>query len=370
MANQALKFHDRLQKIYYFRLGLIIFGALFLIGQFVHAPTWDSYMAEGLKAANSKNYKEAEAAYSKALGIAKKFIGDDDRFPETMYNLAIVYLHEDRNAEAGEIFKTLLAMRQRKFGVDSVEATPSMRNLAVHYVMNQKPAEAEALFQHALKIWDKDPSDNRPNVIVSLNNLATFYTMRKDYKKAQPLLITRYDLGHLGSDPDVSSQYIKRLAENHLALSQFDQAVPFLKKWLELQSTEYAHDRAAYCEALLTVAKIYTDNHHPDMAEPYLKKAVGIGNDIYLGLATLPRMLFRAADIYAEGGDTAMAESLRGRAEALQKQYDEVLNRAYALADRPAQATAPTEDTFSSPLENEFQFGKYRSFVSASKNKQ
>ncbi len=322
-------------------------------------------MRQGLEAAQKKDFAKAESHYEKALVAAKKFVGNDDRLPETMYNLAVIYLHENRNAEAGEIFKTLLTMRQKKFGSESIETTPSMRNLAVHYAMNKNNAEAEALFKHALKIWEHAPGANSLNIRISLQNLASFYTLNRQFNKAEPLLAR---LSAMNSGRTVVQQemtdLLKRQADKYIAAKEYLSAEPLLERWLATQHSR--GNDARHCNALLVVAKYYADRHKIKQAESLLEKAVDRANQAYLGADALPVTLFRAASIYQDCGNLAMTDSLSKRAERLQEDYAVVkqrLARSSDLANLPNAAHGANTSAFDS-----LRFGKYSYDLPAKKN--
>ena len=88
-------------------------------------------------------------------------------------NAEVVRLYQaGKYAEATEIAKRLLAIRERALGPEHPDVGQSLNNLAALYGNQGRYAEAEPLYRRSLAIREKALGPEHPDVGQSLNNLA------------------------------------------------------------------------------------------------------------------------------------------------------------------------------------------------------
>src|SRR6202035_988950 len=81
-----------------------------------------------------------------------------------------------------------LAMREKVFGPDHPDVALSLNNLAAVYQHQSRYADAEPLFKRSLAINEKTLGPGHPDVARSLNNLGSLYYDQGRYADALPFV--------------------------------------------------------------------------------------------------------------------------------------------------------------------------------------
>ena len=91
-------------------------------------------------------------------------------------NAEVVRLYgEGKYAQATEIAKRALALRENALGHEHPEVAIALNNLAVLYDTQGQHAEAEPHFKRSLAIYEKALGPEHPDVAATLNNLVALY---------------------------------------------------------------------------------------------------------------------------------------------------------------------------------------------------
>lgn len=100
-------------------------------------------------------YKEAEAAYNRALSIREKLLGPNDlAVAVTVNNLANLYKDQKKYAEAEPFYKRAINISIAKEGANSETLAPSYFNLANLFMLQNKYADAIPLLKRSLQICE------------------------------------------------------------------------------------------------------------------------------------------------------------------------------------------------------------------------
>ena len=149
-------------------------------------------------------YADAEPLYKRALAINEKALGPDHpnvaTSPEQSgtalrcYKVAMPTLSRSTSARWRSIEKAL--------GPEHPNVALSLNNLAGLYAHQGRYADAEPLYKRALAIREKALGPDHPDVAASLNNLAELYANQGRYADAEPLYKRSLAISEKALGPD------------------------------------------------------------------------------------------------------------------------------------------------------------------------
>jgi tetratricopeptide (TPR) repeat protein len=120
-----------------------------------------------------------EPLLKRSLAIREKVRGPDHPDVATsVNNLAVLYRHQGRYADAEPLIKRALTIREKVFGPDHPNVAFLLSNLARLYRDQGRYADAEPLLIRSLAIREKSLGSDHPDVASSLNDLAAYYAIQ------------------------------------------------------------------------------------------------------------------------------------------------------------------------------------------------
>ncbi len=118
-------------------------------------------------------YADAEELYRRALAIREKALGVGHLdVAQTLYNLALTYWKNGKHADAVGLYKRALAIREKRLGASHLDVAQTLNELANVYHHQGKYADAEGLHKRALAIREKALGASHPDMAQTLENLA------------------------------------------------------------------------------------------------------------------------------------------------------------------------------------------------------
>jgi CHAT domain-containing protein len=139
--------------------------------------------------AQGSHYADAEQLYKRSLAIREKALGPDHPdVAASLNNLASLYIAHGRSPDAEPLLKRSLAIKEKVLGPDHKDVAVSLYNLAILYGAEGRYAGAEALLKQSLVIRERALGPDHIDVGASLNTLAAFYEAQGRYADAEPLL--------------------------------------------------------------------------------------------------------------------------------------------------------------------------------------
>ena len=131
-------------------------------------------------------------------------------------NDQIVAANEARDLPAAlQAAEEAVRVAKKEFGEDSVEAADTMNNLASLYLHIKRSAEAEQFFKKSILIYLKEIDKESPEIANSFVNLGVAYASQKKYKEAFGILnkALTIRLKKLGPDDDSTKQLQQMIDE-------------------------------------------------------------------------------------------------------------------------------------------------------------
>jgi CHAT domain-containing protein/Tfp pilus assembly protein PilF len=161
----------------------------------------------------------------------------------SLNNLAVLYVAQDRYAEAEPLYKRSLAIDEKALGPDHPNVATALNNLALLYKVQGRYAEAEPLYKRSLAIREKALGPDHTNVATALNNLASLYQEQGRYADAEPLYkrSLAIDEKALGPDHPNVAQSLNSLAVLFYAWAQPAQAEPFFDRAFETLAKQFEY---------------------------------------------------------------------------------------------------------------------------------
>ncbi len=197
-----------------------------------------------------------------AAAFFQQALQDDPSSAEAIYGLGSVYLNQNKNAAAREMFER--GLRQSASYPDTLPDT--WNNLGVISTRENNLGEAIQDFENALKI--------NPNHLLSLDNLGNAYRLQKRWTDARQVLDRALSIAP--NDPEANYSMGMVYAQTDEATKAYD----YLQRALQA--------RPDYPEALNNLGVLYLVTQRPDEAVTAFQRCIRVApafDQAYLNLA-------------------------------------------------------------------------------------
>lgn len=265
----------------------------------------------GLALADQEQFDKALAAYQQSIALRRDLPSHERSVVNVNHNIALLYLHWDKLAEAEAIARETLALRSELDGAQSYgvwgtrhvlgmvlnqqgrlrEADTLQRQnlaLALHLfgpdssntggVYNELASinqdlghytEAVDYYQRALDVESRIAGEDSTDFMVALNNLATLQESRGDLEQASNLFRRSFALrvGKLGPDHSSALRGEANLARALMRGGRLEEARPMLERVLAVWSARLASDADDVLITRLGLAEWELRSGHFDAAE-------------------------------------------------------------------------------------------------------
>ena len=214
-----------------------------------------NYLSLGAQYFQRGYLEQAEAFFQRALQ-------DDPSSAEAIYGVGSVYLNQNKNAAAREMFER--GLRQSASYPDTLPDT--WNNLGVISTRENNVGEAIQDFENALKI--------NPNHLLSLDNLGNAYRLQKRWTDARTVLQRALQIAP--DDPEANYSLAMVYAQTEDTANAYE----YLQRALKA--------RPDYPEALNNLGVLYMVTQRPDEAVATFQKCIRVApafDQAYLNLA-------------------------------------------------------------------------------------
>ena len=162
---------------------------------------------------------DAERQLLAELEEAERTEGDPLTLADSLYRLAILRRQQGESAEAEQLYRRALEIRERQQGPDHPDVAIVLNNLGVLQATEGDSDAAQALLERALSIRVAALGEDNVSTAQSLSNLALLHAARGDATAAEPLY--RRSLAVLEkaeAEGDSHPADLGRVLENYAAL--------------------------------------------------------------------------------------------------------------------------------------------------------
>lgn len=270
-----------------------------------------------------EKYAEAADLYRRSLAIKEKKLGKSHpEVAKALNDLARAYVGQDKYAEAAGLHQRALVIQEAKVGKNHLDVATTVADLAVAYANLGKHADAEILYRRALTIREAGLGKDHPDVATVLHNLAIATANQGKYADAaalyqRALAIREAKLGE--DDPEVAAT-LYGLGVVYENLNKYVDAASLYQRALAIREAKLGPDAVEVAEALSALANLQTNlGRYADAASGY-QRALAIreqklGKD-HLDVAA---SLHGLGDLYRRQGRYAEAMAFSQRALAIRE---------------------------------------------------
>lgn len=259
--------------------------------------------------------EEAVPVAKRALELFEKVYGPEhSKVASSLQSLAALHHERGDLAKSEQYFLRELSLREKIYGPKSIWVVRVTYHLANLYLDTGEFARAVQLYQQALDLR-KNFSYERlyPNRPALLNSLALAYRNMGSYEKAEPLFQSAQEIfAKLGGPETLERAYVfNNLGVLYHWKGDDEKAEAIYRQALEIMEKSKSSDVTA---PLSNLARIYTDKHAYDQAEPLLQRALAIKTNLYGAEGYSTAFTLReVAQMYGAKGDYDKAVSFYQR---------------------------------------------------------
>ena len=177
-------------------------------------------------------FEKAEPLYLQAGRIWKNALGTlHPDYAMSLNNLAALYEDLLQYSKAEPLYIQARDIRKAVFGINHIDYATSLNNLAGLYAQMGQYSKAEALIVQANAIWKGVLNDNNPMIALGMNNLAAVYRKgQTKYPEAEQLYLQAIDRRkkQLGENHPLTADTENDLALLYMNMKQYKKAEPLL----------------------------------------------------------------------------------------------------------------------------------------------
>jgi CHAT domain-containing protein/Tfp pilus assembly protein PilF len=288
--------------------------------------------AEGLKLVRKAGDLQRQKRFAEAIEIAKEALAIREKAlgPDHVSVLVTVKflaeLHEGKGdfAAALKLHERALAATEKDKGPSSFETAVALSDLARDCTKSGDHARALGLLARALSIHESRRGPHDMMATSTLSEIGSVLLAKRDFDAAEATLtklLGLYEAEHDHPTDAVIAHVLSRLGKVYLAKHRYAEAEVALSRALKLRVREGHESRVI--DALLALGRLYEQMGFYGRAEPYFEQARSIvEREASPNSPELAIYLDFVANVSAELGDYARAEGLYLRALSLQSSLD------------------------------------------------
>lgn len=146
--------------------------------------SWEDMNNQTTEYYKDQKFIKAAGAGRQALNLARNLPEpEQEKMAISLGNLAMIYTHLGKFAEAEAHAQEELVIREKIFGKEHMEVVKAWNHLAIVYTMAQAPDDAEICLLKIISLNEEIYGKESPGVLASLKKLEKFYQISKNKKK-------------------------------------------------------------------------------------------------------------------------------------------------------------------------------------------
>jgi hypothetical protein len=223
-------------------------------------------------------------------------------------------------AEAVPLYTRALALRERQLGTHHADVAAALNNLGVALRLDARPAEADPIFRRALSIAE-ECFDQRLLATV-LGGLGATLVDQGELDRAEPVLRRSLAMFEKAAGPDSmeAAEAGNNLAMLYRRTGNLARAQDQMEHSLPLMQQHIASIPQEFAKALNGMFVILVEQNQWDRAEPYLREALQIGEQVFPDSIQMAEFRENLALLAAHRGEFQAAAALEGDAIAQKQQ--------------------------------------------------
>lgn len=233
----------------------------------------NSYNLIGIIHWHQGNYKHAEKAFMKSLGVREK-IKDATGMAESYNSLGAIYLAYGVYARSLDYFIKSLKMRQKL--EQKAELSDCCNNIGLLY---EKLGDHEKSLEYHQRSLDiRKELNNRVGIAYSYSNTGNIYKIKGEYDKALDYYFKSLEITQELEDNYGMAHSYSLVGEIYSTLGDNDAALEYLTKALHIQ--EKVSDKAGKAISLNRIGEVYMRESNVAEAIDYYQRSLSISKNI------------------------------------------------------------------------------------------
>eukprot|EP00752_Nemacystus_decipiens_P009948 g8871.t1 len=232
-------------------------------------------------ASDAGRVDEADALFRSVLAIEERKLGPGHPdVADTLSNLGECALNAGRTEEATSFYKRALKIEEDNFGDDQPVLGCTLHSLGLCAEQAGRSDEAEELFRRSLAIEEKQMGADHPHVAATLANLGATNLASGRIEEAEGLLTRALSITYKTRDNNtavVAASTLHSLAECACRSARIHEAEGLLKRALAIE--EIAHPPRAVADTLTQLAGWACDGARWEDAEGWYRRALNLMED-------------------------------------------------------------------------------------------
>jgi tetratricopeptide (TPR) repeat protein/CHAT domain-containing protein len=264
------------------------------------------------------NYAQAEDLYKRALAIREKTLGTNHpEVAKVLHNLAYVYESQGKYLDAESFNKRALAIEEKIVGANHPQTAMTLNNLGIVLQKQGRYGQAEQVYTRALAVREKVLGSMHRDVAQTLDNMANLYVLEGKLGKAEELYrrslaIKEKTIGP--GHPEVALT-LSGLGWLYVTQGRYNEGEHLYKRALAIWETALGAGHPNVAQALNNLAILYSFEDKLDEAEALYQRALDI-REKALGQdhPDVGESLHDLARLYRSKGEYGKARALFERA--------------------------------------------------------
>jgi tetratricopeptide (TPR) repeat protein len=220
--------------------------------------SWKALHEAGEKAFEANSYFEAEGHYLGALRATKRLRPHDRRRLKSIEGLAHVYRMMDKASLAASVYSGVTRAIEAAYGPDDPRLAESLEHYVLMFILDRL-AEAEELLRQSMAIRQKAWGMHSPDLAISDVSFAFLHARHGNLEAAERSFkqaVQRVEFGRGYRHPDLVF-YLRQLAGFYRACGRFAEAEPIYERVLALVERNRSWGEDALTEALEDLGRVY-----------------------------------------------------------------------------------------------------------------
>ncbi len=204
---------------------------------------------------------------------------------EQLSRSALARQQQGHPDEAAEMYRRVVDVRESLLGPYHKDVAAALNNLGVALRLAGRPAEADPVFRRALEITEGSAggSDVRRLLATVLAGLGATLVDRAEYARAEPVLRRSLAIFEAAVGPDSleSAEAANNLAMLYRHIGDLARAQEQLERALPLMERHLGAFDPSLAVTLNSMFVVLAEQEQWDRAEPYLRRAMAIGAEVF-----------------------------------------------------------------------------------------
>ena len=285
-------------------------------------------------------YSPVEKQFERSFELKRRILGPDH--PETlrsMDDLAVLYLHNGKKAQARPLLIKGLEIEPRVLGENHRITAATMSHLASLYRSEGRYKEAEALYAKAVEIERRVLGPEDPDTLMSLNNMGLVYLSEGKFDQAElifgTLLYTHRQLH--GDEHPLTLLSMDNLASAYQHEGKYSESEPLESAALEIERRVLGDSHPKTLVTMCSLARTYRGEGKYQEGERLQSRALEIelrvlGAEHPDTLACMNNLgaLYRAEGRYADA-ETVLNKALETKRRVMGAEHPDTLTGMHEL---------------------------------------